>query len=156
MYMPYSHTCMAETSYVSSKTDFLLSGMWHALLCLHLLWSADQALCRDSDTSDEHFWQACNITVTLQSSQTQPGSHRWTEDFPLLPSTLHLLHMRNKHLHCLAILCVVCAFQQPQSLLLTHFMVLGGVPERLTSSCLSENSYRRETYVVIFYLQVRF
>jgi hypothetical protein len=50
-----------------------------------------------------------------------------TDDFPPLAQHLPFLHVRIE-----AILCMVCAFQYPQPLLLTHFMNLGGVPERLT------------------------
>jgi hypothetical protein len=37
-----------------------------------------------------------------------------------------------KYLLYWTILCVVCAFKHPQPLLLTPFMKLGGIPERLT------------------------
>jgi hypothetical protein len=57
-----------------------------------------------------------------QKWREQRTFHHWH-------STLHLLHMRNKHLLCWAILCMVCAFQHPQPLLLTHFMNMGGVPQ---------------------------
>jgi hypothetical protein len=61
--------------YVSPKSHFLFSDISCAFFCLHLLWQKVHKSVEIQTQVMKINFLACNVTITLLSSQIQDGSH---------------------------------------------------------------------------------